>query len=114
MHDINVVSKEKIINIGKPPQARDLSPGMFFAISHKTTCIIDLESIYLSMKHDTRQHLWCRFCNYDTFREVLNVSSEWMVNRKELSMFVKRSIFAPFLNQMNCRVVLHVGHGNFP
>src|SRR6185312_8490244 len=71
VHDINVVRKEKIINIGKPPQARDLSPGMFLAISHKTTCIIDLESIYLSMKHSTRQHLRCRFCNYDTFREVL-------------------------------------------
>ena len=105
--------KEEIINIGKPPQARDLSPGMFFAISHETTCIIDLESIYLSMKHVTRQHLRCKLCNYDTFLEVLSVSSKWMVSRKELSMFVKRRILTPFLNQMNCRAALHVGHGNF-
>ena len=31
--------------------------------------------------------------NFDTFREVLLIASEWMVKREELSMFVERRIF---------------------
>jgi len=62
---------------------------MFLAISHKTTCFIDLESIYLRMKRGTYHHWRCKVCNYDTFREALNVSSKWMDSKEELSMFVE-------------------------
>ena len=34
-----------------------------------------------------------RVQNFDTFREVLLIASEWMVKREELSMFVERRIF---------------------
>ena len=35
-----------------------------------------------------------RFQNFDTFREILLIASEWMVKREELSMFIERRIFS--------------------
>ena len=35
-----------------------------------------------------------RVQNFDTFREVLFIASEWMVKREELSMFIERIIFS--------------------
>jgi hypothetical protein len=68
---------------------------MLLTISHKTTFyLIDHESIYLSMNLGTSHHLRCRVCHYDTFREVLDVLSECLVKREELSMFVERRILA--------------------
>ena len=32
--------------------------------------------------------------NHDTFRKVLDVTSEWMVNREELSVLVEQRILA--------------------
>jgi hypothetical protein len=56
--------------------------------------LIVLKSIYLSTNRGTCHHLRCRVYNYSTFCKVLDVSSECMVKREELSMFVKRRILA--------------------
>jgi hypothetical protein len=88
---------------------------MLLTISHKTMfLVIDLESIYLSTNRGTGQYLWCRVCNYGTFGKVLHVSSECMVKREELSMFVERRKIATLSQPKDCRVVLYTGHGNFP
>jgi hypothetical protein len=82
-----------------------MSPYMLLTISHKTTfLVIDLESIYLSTNHGTDQHMWCRVCNYGTFGKVLDVSSECMVKREELSMFVERRKLAtlPQPKELQC------------
>jgi hypothetical protein len=71
---------------------------MFLTISCKTTFFfIPLESIYLSMNLGTGHHLQWRIYHYDTFHEVLDVLSERMVKREELSMFVERRILATHL-----------------
>jgi hypothetical protein len=71
---------------------------MLLTISQKTTFfLVDLESLYLSTSCGTSHHLLCKVYDFDTFRKVLDVSSECMVKREELSMFVKRRILATLL-----------------
>jgi hypothetical protein len=71
---------------------------MFLTIPRKTTVsFIELESIYLSMNLSTGHHPWWRICHHDTFDEVLDVLSERMVKRQELSMSVERRILATLL-----------------
>jgi hypothetical protein len=62
---------------------------MLLTISHKTTILVGHESIYLSMNLGTSPQVWFRVCHFDTFRKALDVSSEWMVKREELMMFVE-------------------------
>jgi ubiquinone biosynthesis protein Coq4 len=80
---------------------------MLTTISHKTIILlIDDESIYLSMNLGTSHDLWCGVCHYDTFRKVLDVSSECMLKREELSMFVEQRILATLLqpNELQSRL----------
>jgi hypothetical protein len=70
---------------------------MLLTISHKTTFLIDHESIYLFMNHSTSHHMGLRVYHYDTFGKVLNVSSKWVVKGEELSMLVERRKLATFL-----------------
>jgi hypothetical protein len=71
---------------------------VFLTIPHKTTTfLIGHESIYMSMNLGTSHYLRWRVFHYDTFRKVLDVLSEWMVKREELTMFVERRILATLL-----------------
>jgi hypothetical protein len=70
---------------------------MLLTISHKTTFFIGHESIYLSMNLGTSHHPRCRVCHFDTFHKFLDVFSEWMVKREELTMSVERRILATLL-----------------
>jgi hypothetical protein len=70
---------------------------MVLAISHKATFWIDHEIIYLLTDHGSTLHRRCKICHHDTFSEVLLVSSECMVMREELPMFVERRILATLL-----------------
>ena len=91
MHYINVVWNKKVIEIGEPSQARFMSPLVFLTISNNTTFLfIIFESLYLSMDLGTGHHLRCRVGDLNPFPEVLDISSEWMVKREELTMLVKR------------------------
>jgi hypothetical protein len=101
-----------------------MSPHMLLTISHEPTIFcIDPESIYLIMNLGTSHHLWCRVCNHDTFSKVLDVSSEWMLNREELSMFIERRILATLLqpNELqSClaygawELAVHTPHAKYP
>jgi hypothetical protein len=62
---------------------------MFLTISHKTTSFDGHKSIYLSMNLGTTLDVWFWVSHYDTFRKVLDVLSEWMVKREELTMLVE-------------------------
>jgi hypothetical protein len=63
---------------------------MLLTISHETTSFfIGHESIYLSMDLGTSQHVRWGIYDNDTFHEVLDVLSECMIKREELSMFIK-------------------------
>ena len=75
-----------------------MSPHMLMTISHTTIALwVDDESIYLSTNLGTSHDLRCGVCHYRTFRKVLDVSSECMLNREELSMLVERRILATLL-----------------
>jgi hypothetical protein len=68
-----------------------MSPLVFLTISNKTTFLfIIFESLYLSMDLGTGHYLRCRVGDLNPFPKVLDVSSEWMVKREELTMLVKR------------------------
>jgi hypothetical protein len=85
------VWKKKVIEIGKPSQALFMSPLVFLTIYNKTTFLfIIFESLYLSMDLVTDHHLRCRVCELNPFPEVLDISSEWMVKREELTILVQR------------------------
>jgi hypothetical protein len=82
--------EKEVIKIGEPCQAQLMSPHVFLTIPHKSTTFwIGHESIYLSMNLGNSDHLRCRVCHYDTFSKVLDVLSEWMLKREELTMFVE-------------------------
>jgi hypothetical protein len=50
---------------------------MFLTISEKPVAsFFDNETFYLSMYRGGSHHLRCRVCNYDTFREILDIFSE--------------------------------------
>ena len=70
---------------------------MLLTISHKTTFFIGHESIYLSMNLGTSLQVRSRVRHFDTFRKALDIFSEWMVKREELTMFVERRILATLL-----------------
>jgi hypothetical protein len=70
---------------------------MVLAISHKATFWIDHETIYLLTDRGTSLHRRCKVYHRDIFHEVLLVSSECMVTREELPMFVERRILATLL-----------------
>jgi hypothetical protein len=71
---------------------------MLNTIPHETNSIfLGDKTIYLSKNLGASHLLWFRVCHYDTFRKVLNVSSECMVRRVELSMFVERGKLATTL-----------------
>jgi len=98
VHYINVVWKKEVIEIGEPSQARYMSPHVILTISNKTTfVVINFESLYLSTDLGTGHHLRCRVSDSNTFREVLDVSSEWMVRREESTMLVERRELATLL-----------------
>jgi hypothetical protein len=44
--------------------------------------------------------------SYDTFRKVLDVLSEWMVKREELTMFVERRILVTLLQPNEPQMLL--------
>jgi hypothetical protein len=89
--------QKKVIEIGEPRQAGLMSPHMFLTISHKTTSFIGHESIYLSTHLNTTLYARFRVYHCNTFRKVLDVLSEWMVRREELTMPVERRILATLL-----------------
>jgi hypothetical protein len=75
-----------------------MSPHVVLTISIKTTFLfINFESLYLSADLGSGHHLRCRIGDFNTFREVLDVSSEWMVKGEELTMLVKRRKLATTL-----------------
>jgi hypothetical protein len=90
--------EKEVIKIGEPRQLRLMSAHVFLTIPHKTTIfLIGHKSIYLSINLGTSHHLRWRVFHYDTFHKVLDVLSEWMVKREELTMFVERRILATLL-----------------
>jgi len=86
--------QKKVIEIGEPGQAGLMSPHMFLTITHKTTSFVGHESIYLSMNLGTTPNVGFRVCHCNTFCKVLDVLSEWMFRREELTMLVERRILA--------------------
>jgi hypothetical protein len=94
------VAEKKVIEIGEPGQAGLMSPH----ISLKTTSFDGHESIYLSMNLGTTLDVRFRVSHCDTFHKVLDVLSEWMVRREELTMLVERRILATLLqpNEPHC------------
>jgi hypothetical protein len=70
---------------------------MLLTISHKTTIFIGHESVYLSMNLGPSPQAWSRVRHFDTFHKALDVFSEWMVKREELTMFVERRILTTLL-----------------
>jgi len=64
-------------------------------ISNKTTVdFINLESLYLGKDLGRALNLRNGVGDLNTFREVLFISSQFMVLRQELTMFVERRILA--------------------
>jgi hypothetical protein len=53
-----------------------------------------LESLYLGKDFDGAPNLWIGVGDLNTFREVLFISSQFMVLGQELMMFVERRILA--------------------
>jgi hypothetical protein len=95
VHYIDVVWKKKVLVVGEPSQARYMSPHVVSTISFKTTLlIINLESLYLGKDVGRALILRDGAGDLNTFREVLFISSQFMVLRQELTMFVERRILA--------------------
>jgi hypothetical protein len=106
MHYINVVWKEKVIIIGQSSQTRLMSPEMLLTVSLKATLWFDHETIYVLTNHGTGLDRRCKVCHRDTFGKVLDVSSEWMVKRQELSVFVERRVLATLRQPIELKVFL--------
>ena len=106
VHYINVMWHKKILIIGEPRQVRLMSPHIMLIIPFETiNSFLGHESLYLIMNLSS-EHLRLRIYHYDTFPKVLNVMPEWMVNREELTVLVKRRILATLLEPDELHTIL--------
>ena len=106
--------KKKIIHVGKPPQARLLSPGMFFAITHKTTTFLTLSDCNHSRTATPDIICGGGSSTMTPFvKFLMSCRNGWSIGRN-CRCLSNEEYLPPFANQMNLIAALHTGQGNFP